>query len=138
MLFRSRPAPGTVNMWDEYNKWKRDNPEAQEAALRGGLIGSPETLRKKLRRFRASHIDQVILLNQAGKNTHEHICESLELFGKEVMPEFQHDPEHEAWKRGVLDGSIQLEEIDTQAFSDRYGKLAVNVGPKTAAAGLMN
>ena len=40
---RQRPAPGTVNMWDEYNKWKRENPEAQEAALRGGLIGSPET-----------------------------------------------------------------------------------------------
>ena len=72
---RARPAPGTVNMWDEYNKWKRENPEAQEAALRGGLIGSPETIRKKLRRFRTSHIDQVILLNQAGKNTHEHICE---------------------------------------------------------------
>ena len=70
-----RPAPGTVNMWDEYNKWKRENPEAQEAALRGGLIGSPETIRKKLRRFRTSHIDQVILLNQAGKNSHEHICE---------------------------------------------------------------
>ena len=50
---RQRPAPGTVNMWDEYNKWKRDNPEAQEAALRGGLIGSPETIRKKLRRFRS-------------------------------------------------------------------------------------
>ncbi len=72
---RQRPDPGTVNMWDEYNKWKRDNPEAQEAALRGGLIGSPETIRKKLRRFRSSHIDQVILLNQAGKNSHEHICE---------------------------------------------------------------
>jgi len=52
-----------------------------------------------------------------------------------VMPEFQHDPEHDAWKKGVLDGSIQLEEIDTQAFSDRYGKLAVNVGSKAAAAG---
>ena len=126
---RQRPAPGTVNMWDEYNKWKRENPEAQEAALRGGLIGSPETIRKKLRRFRTSHIDQVILLNQAGKNSHEHICELLELFAKEVMPEFQHDPEHEAWKAGVMSGAIQLEEIDTEAFKDRYGKLAVSVAP---------
>jgi len=126
---RARPAPGTVNMWDEYNKWKRENPEAQEAALRGGLIGSPETIRKKLRRFRSSHIDQVILLNQAGKNSHEHICDSLELFGKEVMPEFRTDPEHDAWKAGVMSGAIQLEEIDTEAFKDRYGKLAVNVAP---------
>ena len=133
---RQRPAPGTVNMWDEYNKWKRENPEAQEAALRGGLIGSPETIARKLRRFRSSHIDQVILLNQAGKNSHEHICDSLELFAKEVMPEFKHDPEHEEWKAGVMSGAIQLEEIDTEAFTDRYGKLAVSVPkPAVAAAG---
>ena len=102
--------------------------------MRGGLIGSPETIRKKLRRFRASHIDQVILLNQAGKNSHEHICESLELFAKEVMPEFQNDPEHEAWKKGVMSGAIQLEEIDTEAFKDRYGKLAVSVAPTPKVA----
>ena len=87
-----------------------------------------------MRRFRTSHIDQVILLNQAGKNSHEHICESLELFAKEVMPEFQNDPEHEAWKKGVMSGDIQLEEIDTEAFKDRYGKLAVNVSKPAAAA----
>src|SRR5262249_34981688 len=132
---RQRPAPGTVNMWDEYNKWKRDNPEAQEAALRGGLIGSPGTIRKKVKRFHTPPIHQVILLNQAGKNTHEHICESLELFAKDVMPEFQHDPAHDEWKRGVMSGAIQLEEIDTAAFTDRYGKLAVSVAPKKAAAG---
>ncbi|WP_246789873.1 hypothetical protein [Bradyrhizobium sp. CCBAU 51765] len=132
---RQRPAPYTVNMWDEYNKWKRDNPEAQEAALRGGLIGSPETIRRKLKRFQSSHIDQVILLNQAGKNSHEHICESLELFGREVMPEFQNDPAQAAWKQGVMSGEIKLEEIDTRAFTDRYGKLANNVAPVKAAAG---
>ena len=31
--------------------------------------------------------------------------------------------------------SIRLEEIDTEAFTDRYGKLAVNVGSQAAAAG---
>ena len=115
-------------MWDEYNKWKRENPQAQEAALRSGLIGSPETIARKLRRFRSSHIDQVILLNQAGKNSHEHICESLELFARDVMPEFRRDSEHEAWKAAVMNGTIQLEEIDTEAFTDRYGKLAVTLG----------
>jgi hypothetical protein len=37
-----------------------------------------------------------------------------------------------------MSGAIQLEEIDTQAFTDRYGKLAVNVAPSkpsVAAAG---
>ena len=33
-------------------------------------------------------VDQIIFLQQAGKNRHDHICESLELFGKEVLPEF--------------------------------------------------
>ena len=113
---------------------KRENPEAQEAALRSGLIGSPETIRKKLRRFRTSHIDQVILLNQAGKNSHEHICESLELFASEVMPEFREDPEHDAWKADVMSGAIKLEEIDTEAFTDRYGKLAVSVAPAKPAS----
>ena len=85
-----RPALSTCGT--NTTRWKRENPQAQEAALRGGLIGSPETIRKKLRRFRTSHIDQVILLNQAGKNSHEHICESLELFAAEVMPEFRTIP----------------------------------------------
>jgi hypothetical protein len=75
----------------------------------------------------------VILLNQAGRNSHEHICESLELFAREVMPEFQNDAEQEAWKRDVMSGKIELEEIDTQAFTDRYGKLAFNVSPARAA-----
>jgi hypothetical protein len=37
-----------------------------------------------------------------------------------------------------MSGAIQLEEIDTDAFRDRYGKLAVSVAPsgqKVAAAG---
>jgi len=38
-----------------------------------------------------------------------------------------------------MSGAIKLEEIDTEAFRDRYGKLAVNVvpppRPSVAAAG---
>jgi alkanesulfonate monooxygenase SsuD/methylene tetrahydromethanopterin reductase-like flavin-dependent oxidoreductase (luciferase family) len=132
---RKRPDPGTVNMWDEYNKWKKENPEAHRSALMGGLIGSPETLRRKLKKFQSSHIDQVILLNQAGKNSHEHICESLELFAKEVMPEFHAaDAEHQVWKKKVMSREITLEEIDTTAFKDRYGGKAIEVKPKVIAA----
>jgi len=130
---RKRPEPGTVNLWDEYEKWKRANPEGLARALSGGLIGSPETLRRKLRRFETSHIDQVILLNQAGKNTHEHICESLELFAQEVMPEFHaRVPEQDAWKAKVLSREIELEEIDTARFRDRYGPNSVQITPQAA------
>ncbi len=125
---RERPPPGAVDMWSEYSKWKRDNPEAASKALAGGLIGSPETLRRKLRKFESSHIDQVILLNQAGRNSDEDICESLELFAREVMPEFHENvASHEEWKAKVLGREIALDEIDTEPFIARYGPKAIVV-----------
>jgi hypothetical protein len=33
-----------------------------------------------------------------------------------------------------MSGAIKLEEIDTEAFTDRYGKLAVTVAPAKANA----
>ena len=54
---RARPAPGAVNMWDEYTKWKMANPEQARAALAGGLIGSPDTIRRRLRKFEELNID---------------------------------------------------------------------------------
>ncbi len=125
---RARAKPGTVSLWDEYNKWKRENPEAAARAVSGGLVGSPETIRRKLRKFETSNIDSVILLNQAGRNTHEHICESLELFARDVMPEFHANiPAHEAWKGKVLSREIELEEIDTERFRERFGPNAVAI-----------
>jgi len=113
-------APGEVNLWEQYLGWK-ETPQGQKQR-RTGLVGSPEVLRERLRKFEASNIDQVILLNQAGSNTHEDICDSLELFAQEVMPEFhEREPEHQEWKRKVLAGEIELEETDTGAFPDRSG-----------------
>jgi hypothetical protein len=92
------------------------------------LIGSPETIRRKLRKFEQSHIDQVILLNQAGRNTNADIRESLELFAQEVMPEFHANiPAQDAWKAQVMAREITLEEIDTEQFRERYGAKAVQV-----------
>ncbi len=125
-FYASRGAPvkpGEVNLWEEYQGW-RETPTARKARA-GGLVGSPETLRRKLRRFEESNIDQVILLNQAGRNSHEDICESLELFAREVMPEFHaREPEHQAWKQAVLAGELELEEIDTEAHGFTRPKLS--------------
>jgi alkanesulfonate monooxygenase SsuD/methylene tetrahydromethanopterin reductase-like flavin-dependent oxidoreductase (luciferase family) len=111
-------APGTVRLWDEYEAWKQ-SPKGQ-AAQHGGLIGSPETIREKLAKFESSNVDQVILLNQAGRNRHEHICEALERFAEQVMPEFQaREPEHQAWKQAVLAGHLHLPEIDTAPYVGR-------------------
>lgn len=56
-------------------------------ALRGA-IGTPGQLRELIGRYEAAGVDQLIFVSQAGRNRHEDICESLELFAAEVMPEF--------------------------------------------------
>jgi alkanesulfonate monooxygenase SsuD/methylene tetrahydromethanopterin reductase-like flavin-dependent oxidoreductase (luciferase family) len=125
---RRRPDPGEVNMWDEYSAWKAANPDAAERALSGGLIGSPETIRRKLRKFETSNIDQVILLNQAGRNTHEDISDSLELFAAEVMDEFHANvPAHEEWKADVMAGERPLDVIDTSPYKARFGAKSVRL-----------
>jgi alkanesulfonate monooxygenase SsuD/methylene tetrahydromethanopterin reductase-like flavin-dependent oxidoreductase (luciferase family) len=111
-------APGSISLWEEYERWRAGD----DGRVAGGvaLIGSPATLRARLREFEASHIDQVILLNQAGKTSHRAICDSLELFAREVMPEFHaRDEARLAWKRRVLDGELELEEIDTAPYRKR-------------------
>jgi alkanesulfonate monooxygenase SsuD/methylene tetrahydromethanopterin reductase-like flavin-dependent oxidoreductase (luciferase family) len=108
--------PGTINFWERYQEWKAKNPA--EKIPNRGLVGSPETIRRKLREFEAAHIDQVILLNQAGKNSHADICASLELFAREVMPEFKaREPQHQEWKSAVLRGEIELEDVDTTPYN---------------------
>jgi alkanesulfonate monooxygenase SsuD/methylene tetrahydromethanopterin reductase-like flavin-dependent oxidoreductase (luciferase family) len=108
-------APGTGDLWREYQEW-RTSEKAQQA-LRNGLIGSPATIRERLRLFEAAHVDQVILLNQAGKTSHRDICESLDLFAKEVMPEFQdRQPAQDQWKAAVLNREIVLEDLDTEKY----------------------
>jgi len=108
-------APGTGNLWQAFQSW-RETDKAQ-AALRNGLIGSPATIRRRLREFQAAHVDQVILLNQAGKTSHADICDSLRLFAQEVMPEFHDDePRQGEWKRKVLAREIVLDDLDTAPF----------------------
>ena len=59
----------------------------------------------------------MILLNQAGKTSHQDICDSLELFAEEVMPEFHAaEAEHAEWKRKVMAREIVLEDLDVQKY----------------------
>jgi hypothetical protein len=69
----------------------------------GRGIGTSEQLRDHLRQFEAVGVDQVIFIQQAGRNRHEHICEALELFAREVMPAFHEKEEaRESAKRDSL------------------------------------
>jgi len=123
--------PGTVNLWERFQEW-RTSGEGRNLESSSGLVGSPETIRKRLKEFQEAHIDQVILLNQAGKNKHEDICNSLQLFADEVMPEFHDlDGDHQAWKQQVLSGEIVLEDIDT----DQYNIYSTQTPTKDSQAG---
>ncbi|MGA7326228.1 MAG: hypothetical protein WBX25_17525, partial [Rhodomicrobium sp.] len=55
------------------------------------------------RRFEEAGVDQVVFLQQGGKNEHAHICASLELFASSVMPKFEaRHSEREAKKNAEL------------------------------------
>ncbi len=86
--------PGRTNLWGEYLEKRGDRTEqmvkeAKEQGFRKSGIGTPDDMKKHLRTFQEVGIDQIIFMQQAGRNKHTHICESLELFAKEVMPEFK-------------------------------------------------
>ncbi len=77
--------PGRTDIWQRYEAIKGSLPD--EGANRG--VGTPDQMREHLDGFREAGVDQVVFIQQGGNNRHEHICESLELFASEVMPEFR-------------------------------------------------
>ena len=112
-----RHHPGSTDVWAEYRAQRGDRglrarsgggrgaPTAtgsarkivQEGGFVGlrGAIGTPDQIRDYLRRYEECGVDQVIFCSQAGKNRHEHIMESLELFGTKVLPEFMERDEQQ-------------------------------------------
>jgi len=76
--------PGRTTLWEEYEALR--DQDLPTIAATG--IGTPEHFTQHIREFQDVGIDQVIFLQQGGKNRHEHICESLQLFGDQVLPEF--------------------------------------------------
>jgi alkanesulfonate monooxygenase SsuD/methylene tetrahydromethanopterin reductase-like flavin-dependent oxidoreductase (luciferase family) len=100
--------PGVTDIWKAFEAVKDAMPSNPGA----GGIGTPETLRNHLRGFAEAGVDQVAFIQQGGRNRHEHICEALELFAREVMGEFkEREAEREAQKRAALAPFIE------QAFS---------------------
>ncbi|MAB12343.1 LLM class flavin-dependent oxidoreductase [Parvibaculum sp.] len=81
--------PGRTDIWANFEAARDQIPE--EGANRG--IGTPEQVREHLKGFRDAGVDQVIFIQQGGKNRHQHICEAMELFAEKVMPEFKAEEE---------------------------------------------
>ncbi|WP_158839683.1 LLM class flavin-dependent oxidoreductase [Saccharothrix deserti] len=120
--------PGVTDVWANFQAAKEqmgftreevmpDDTEAadpvvqkmleQITSLRRG-ISTPDKIRDILRRYQAAGVDQIIFSVQIGNNAHEHIMESLELFAREVMPEFVDGrDEREAAKAERLDEALR-------------------------------
>ena len=77
--------PGVTNVWEEFLKIKDSMTEVPGS----GSIGSPKEVRENLKGFADAGVDQMIFIQQAGKTEHEHICESIEYFADEILPELQ-------------------------------------------------
>jgi alkanesulfonate monooxygenase SsuD/methylene tetrahydromethanopterin reductase-like flavin-dependent oxidoreductase (luciferase family) len=96
---------GVTNVWEEFlenrSRFGFDRTvAAQEGQVLGaqmleqgmgalrGAIGTPDQIRDLILRYEAAGVDQLIFVSQAGRNRHEDICASLELFARTVLPEF--------------------------------------------------
>jgi hypothetical protein len=98
--------PAQTDVWEEFVERRNAMGYSPEAALAKrqetlgakiasgdltglrGSVGTPDQVREFLRRYEDAGVDQVIFVLQAGRNRHEHIMESLEIFGNEILPEF--------------------------------------------------
>src|SRR5262245_23627457 len=95
--------PGRTTLCGEYLAPRGNSTdetiEAANRAPQGSGIGTPDDMRLHLRAFQESGVDQVIFMQQAGRNRHDHICASLELFAAEVMGEFKREAEEREAKK---------------------------------------
>ena len=91
-------TPGVTNVWERFERGRDAMPPAV-----GNGIGTPAQLIDRLRQYQDAGVDQVIFIQQAGRNTHEDIIASLELFAAEVMPVMKADQaERDARKQAEL------------------------------------
>jgi alkanesulfonate monooxygenase SsuD/methylene tetrahydromethanopterin reductase-like flavin-dependent oxidoreductase (luciferase family) len=82
--------PGITDLKSQFAA-KEDLPAENHARMDDVVrqaIGTPGKIRSLIRTQEEAGVDQIIFQVQLGNTKHEHICESLELFAKEVMPEF--------------------------------------------------
>jgi alkanesulfonate monooxygenase SsuD/methylene tetrahydromethanopterin reductase-like flavin-dependent oxidoreductase (luciferase family) len=102
--FFGEHEPGKTNIWNNYK-----NKPVSFAIPEGktqDCVGTPAQIRERLREFEDSGVDQVIFLSQAGRIPHEMLSSSIELFGKEVLPEVKERDQKRAAERAALKDRI--------------------------------
>jgi alkanesulfonate monooxygenase SsuD/methylene tetrahydromethanopterin reductase-like flavin-dependent oxidoreductase (luciferase family) len=117
--------PGRTSIWEEFQANRAQfGFDRQIAAQTGvqlgaqllqeglgslrGAIGTPRQIRELVRGYQSAGVDQLVFVSQAGRTRHEHICESLELFAREVLPEFAEQADaHDHAKAQRLESAVE-------------------------------
>lgn len=94
--FFGRHEVGKTSIWDNF---KSNQVQMPGVGGEAACVGTPDQIRKRLREFEEAGVDQVVFISQAGRNKHEDICDSLNLFAKEVLPEFKDREQKNARKK---------------------------------------
>jgi hypothetical protein len=93
-------VPGRSKLWDNFRRERNERRNTVTGVTdHAPGIGTPDDLRRHLRSFEAAGVDQVIFMQQAGKNRHAEICASLELFAAELLPEFAAERDERAARK---------------------------------------
>ncbi len=101
-------TPGRTGVWKRYLEEVDKDPTLAYGPGRGA-IGSPATVREFLRGYEESGVDELILL--LNPRCHEGTMESIELMGKQVLPEFiERDAKAVAYKAKRLEPTIERDE----------------------------
>jgi alkanesulfonate monooxygenase SsuD/methylene tetrahydromethanopterin reductase-like flavin-dependent oxidoreductase (luciferase family) len=91
--------PGVSNVWEQFVP---AIPSIENNPGTGG-IGTPEQVYQHCKAYQDVGVDQLIFVQQCGRNAHEHIVESLELFAAECMPRLK---ENEAAKLAAKEAEL--------------------------------
>jgi len=76
---------------------------ARFADLPSNLLGTPDDARVLLEAFERTNVDAILFREFEGWMRHEHVMESIELLGTQVLPEFRaRHAAHEAWRAEQL------------------------------------
>jgi alkanesulfonate monooxygenase SsuD/methylene tetrahydromethanopterin reductase-like flavin-dependent oxidoreductase (luciferase family) len=97
LLFRyldTFPRPKGIPPWPELlpEPTREEIDRRIESSV--SVIGTPEQCVEALRKFEAVGCDQILMGPSSTTWPHAVMEEAVELFGREVIPEFDHDPEH--------------------------------------------
>jgi len=136
--------PGRGNSWPRFEAdWNARLDEGNTTST----IGTPDHVRAHLRGLQAAGVDEVMLMHQGGRMRHDWNCESLELFAREIMPEFADGEEQRERAKAerlapVIEAAMARKSRRRELRDDEvppvepYGKFSLVESPESKGAGV--